>query len=179
LFGQSDAEVLVIAVERKAQVSLLRANVKMTIRPQPVGLPPKESLSGFDACRSANIDRSSAGFRQEVLETKEDRGRWLGGQSTRPIRSVVRQIPRLSWTRIANLFRSAERFSGSTHPEQFGFVPDPADRKFAALAAAATASLVTSDGGLLNVGERMAVPVLKPSEFVRRLQAPYEESELR
>src|SRR6266536_3364776 len=36
LFGQSDAEVLVVAVEREAQVGLLLANVKMTIRLQPV-----------------------------------------------------------------------------------------------------------------------------------------------
>jgi len=31
---------------------------------------------------------------------------------------------------------------GSTHPEAFGFVPDPADRKFAALADAVQAPLV-------------------------------------
>jgi putative PIN family toxin of toxin-antitoxin system len=95
------------------------------------------------------------------------------------VEHVIRQIPRLSWTRIANLFRSADRFGGSTHPEQFGFVPDAADRKFAALAAAANAPLVTSDGGLLNVRERMPVPVLKPSEFARWLQTPYKESDLR
>jgi predicted nucleic acid-binding protein len=111
---------------------------------------------------------------------RDGRLRMVWDDATRTeVEHVVRQIPRLSWTRVANLFRSADRFGGSTHPEQFVFVPDPADRKFAALAAAARASLVTSDGGLLNVGERMAVPVLKPSEFVRYLQAPYEESDLR
>jgi predicted nucleic acid-binding protein len=80
---------------------------------------------------------------------------------------VIRQIPRLSWTSMASLFRSEDRFGGSTNPEQFAFVPDPADRKFAALAVAADAPLVTSDAGLLNVGEQMSVPVLKPSEFAR------------
>ena len=54
----------------------------------------------------------------------------------------MRQIPRLSWSRIADLFRSEDRFGGSTHPEAFGFVPDPADRKFAALADAVQAPLV-------------------------------------
>src|SRR5207248_8963418 len=53
LFGQSDAKVLVVAVERKPEVSLLLVDVKMTIRPQPVGLSPKKSLSAFDARRSA------------------------------------------------------------------------------------------------------------------------------
>ena len=78
---------------------------------------------------------------------------------------------RLSWTRIADLFRAEDRFGGSTHPEAFGFVPDPADRKFAALADAVQAPLVTSDAGLLNAGGQMAVPVLKPSEFALRCGA--------
>jgi len=78
---------------------------------------------------------------------------------------IMRQIPRLSWARIADLFRSENRFGGLTHPEEFGFVPDPADRKFAALADAVQAPLVTSDAGLLNAAGQMAVPVLKPSEF--------------
>jgi len=84
---------------------------------------------------------------------------------------IMRQIPRLSWARIADLFRSENRFGGLTHPEQFGFVPDPADRKFAALADAAGVPLVTSDAGLLNAGGQMAVPVLKPNEFARRCGA--------
>src|SRR5437016_4448776 len=92
---------------------------------------------------------------------------------------VVFVNPRLSWARIANLFRSEDRFGGSTDPEAFGFVPDPADRKFAALADAVQVPLVTSDAGLLNAGGQMAVPVLKPSEFARRCGALYRESGLR
>jgi predicted nucleic acid-binding protein len=61
------------------------------------------------------------------------------------IEHVMRQIPRLSWTRIADLFRSEDRFSGSTHPKAFGIVPDPADRKFAALADAAQHTPVGRD----------------------------------
>ena len=87
------------------------------------------------------------------------------------VEHVIRQIPRLSWSRIADLFGRDDRFAGPTHPEQFTFVPDPADRKFAALADAAQAPLVTSDAGLLNAAGQMAVPVLKPSEFVRRYAA--------
>jgi predicted nucleic acid-binding protein len=85
------------------------------------------------------------------------------------IEQVMRQIPRLSWARVADLFRAEDRFGGSTQPEAFGFVPDPADRKFAALADAVRAPLITSDAGLLNAGGQMTVPVLKPSEFARRL----------
>src|SRR5262249_13457773 len=89
LFGQSDAEVLVIAVEREPEVGLLMTNVKVTIRPQPVGLPPQESLSGFDARRSADVDRPATRFRQEVLETKEGKGRRLDRRSTRLMQQVA------------------------------------------------------------------------------------------
>ena len=92
---------------------------------------------------------------------------------------VISQIPPLSWTRIADLFRVEDRFGGPTHPEAYGFVPDPADRKFAALAEAVQAPLVTSDAGLLNARGRMAVRVLKPSEFARRCGGLHTDSDLR
>jgi predicted nucleic acid-binding protein len=55
--------------------------------------------------------------------------------------------------------------------EQFDYVPDRADRKFAALAHAAGAALVTSDADLLQGTSRAEVPILTPSEFVRRWEA--------
>ena len=120
----------------------------------------------------------AAGFNQGshsarlVEAVRDGRLRMVWDDATHAeIEHVMRQIPRLSWTRIANLFRAEDRFGGSTHPEAFGFVPDPADRKFAALADAVQAPLVTSDAGLLNAGGQMAVPVLKPSEFARRCGA--------
>jgi len=80
-------------------VGLLLTNVKMTIRPQPVSLPSQKSLSGFDARRSADVDRSSTRFRQEVLETEEGKGRRLGRRSTRTLQQVVveEQHSRLFW----------------------------------------------------------------------------------
>src|SRR5256884_7712871 len=60
------------------------------------------------------------------------------------IEHVMRQIPRLSWTRIADLFRSEDRFGGSTPPEAFGFVLDPPHRKLAPPARARPAALGTS-----------------------------------
>jgi len=58
-------------------------------------------------------------------------------------------------------------------------VPDPADRKFAALAEAVEAPLVTSDAGLLNARGRMAVRVLEPSEFACRCRGLHRDSDLR
>src|SRR5205085_11952652 len=116
---------------------------------------------------------------QLVEAVREARLRMVWNDATHAeIEHVMRQIPRLSWARIADLFRSEDRFGGSTHPEAFGFVPDPADRKFAALADAVQAPLVTSDAGLLSAGGQMAVPVLKPGEFARRCGALNSESGL-
>jgi predicted nucleic acid-binding protein len=81
---------------------------------------------------------------------------------------ILRQIPRLAWAQFAPLFREEDQFQGETHPEEFDYVPDPADRKFAALADASTVPLVTSDMDLLQGRERASVPILTPAEFVSR-----------
>jgi len=70
-------------------VGLLLTNVKVTIRPQPVSLSSQESLSSFDARRSAYVDRSSARSGQEVLETKEGEGRRFDRRSIRPMQQVA------------------------------------------------------------------------------------------
>jgi predicted nucleic acid-binding protein len=138
----------------------------------------------LDGCHTAIVDAApgkvvldtnvfvAAGFNPAshsarlVAAVREGRLHMAWNDSTHAeIEHVIRQIPRLSWHRVADLFRSEDRFAGATNPQQFSFVPDPADRKFAALAEAVGAPLVTSDGGLLNAGAQMAVPVLKPSEF--------------
>jgi predicted nucleic acid-binding protein len=81
---------------------------------------------------------------------------------------ILRQIPRLSWERVAPLFREENQFHGETHPEAFDYVPDPADRKFAALADAAGVPLVTSDDDLLQGRDRARTPILRPAEFAQR-----------
>jgi uncharacterized protein len=99
-----------------------------------------------------------------VQAVRDGRLRMVWNHATRDeIEHVMRQIPRLSWPEIADLFRSEDLFDRPTHPEEFGFVRDPSDRKFAALAESAQAPLVTSDAGLLNSSRQMAVPVVKPS----------------
>ena len=63
-----------------------------------------------------------------------------------------------------------DKFEGTTQPQKFSFVPDPADRKLAAKADAARVPLVTSDGGLQMAAAQMKIPVLKPGEFQRRCE---------
>ena len=81
---------------------------------------------------------------------------------------IMRQIPPLEWERVADLFRPEMEFLGPVHPDSFVLVPDPEDRKFAALSAAAQTPLVTNDNHLLSLKHGIGVDVLTPRAFLAR-----------
>jgi len=83
---------------------------------------------------------------------------------------IVRAIPPLASTPLDELYRPEDRCDAPTDPTAFRFVPDPEDRKYLALAAAAGATLVTLDEHLLGTRDRAAVPVLRPDEYLRTLE---------
>lgn len=84
----------------------------------------------------------------------------------REIEHIVRKIPPLAHMPLAPLFRAEDRYRGETVPADFAYVPDPDDRKFAALAAAAGAVLVTVDDHLLAIRDRAPVPIVTPAEYM-------------
>ena len=86
----------------------------------------------------------------------------------RETRRVLEQIPPISWTPFADLFREANRHPGTVNPGWFGQVRDPTDRKFGALAYAADATLITQDEHLLEIRSNVGVPILTASEFDRQ-----------
>jgi predicted nucleic acid-binding protein len=81
---------------------------------------------------------------------------------------ILRQIPPLDWESVADLFRAESEFLGPVDPESFVFVPDPADRKFAALSVAAQTPLITNDNHLLAHKNSIGVDVLTPRAFLAR-----------
>jgi predicted nucleic acid-binding protein len=81
---------------------------------------------------------------------------------------IMRQIPHLDWERVADLFQAETKFLGPVDPESFVLVPDPGDRKFAALSVGAQTSLVTSDNHLLSHAHSIGVDVLTPRAFLAR-----------
>jgi predicted nucleic acid-binding protein len=83
----------------------------------------------------------------------------------REIRAILQQIPPLSWERRAELFPKQHRFTGEVDPQPFSWVPDPDDRKFAALAKAAHAVLVTNDAHLLAHRKQAGITIVTPDEF--------------
>jgi uncharacterized protein len=86
----------------------------------------------------------------------------------REIEHIVRKIPPLRARALDPLFRPEDHVTVPTHPERFAEIPDPDDRKFAALAEATGAVLISNDEHLLGHRDRMNLTVLTPSEFWRR-----------
>lgn len=91
-------------------------------------------------------------------------------QTRQETAQVVQKIPPLAWTDFEELFRAEGCFKGPTAPEAFDYVPDPDDRKFAALAGASNAPLVTLDDHLLGSSHRMKTLVLRPKDYLKRWQ---------
>lgn len=105
-----------------------------------------------------------------ILERVRD-GSWTmvwSRDTRRETAAVLAQIPPLSPSDAESAFLPEAEFTAETHPERFGFIEDPDDIKFAALAAASRAVLVTSDDHLLSQRHRMDVEVLTPGETVAR-----------
>lgn len=78
---------------------------------------------------------------------------------------IVGKIPPLRGLDLSDLYRPEGEHRGPTDPGAYGFIEDPADRPFAALAAAGGAVLVTNDDHLLSVAERLDCPVRTPGAF--------------
>ncbi|HHX64466.1 MAG TPA: PIN domain-containing protein [Chloroflexi bacterium] len=88
-------------------------------------------------------------------------------ETRRETEAVLWQIPPLSSDVFADLFRPEDEFTGRADPAAYPFVADEADRKFAALAVAAGAVLISADDHLLSVRHRLSVPVRTPVEWWR------------
>jgi len=100
---------------------------------------------------------------------REGRFRLIWNQPTRrETEMILRRIPRLDWRIAADLFRPEGEFTGPVDPGAFTAIADPDDRKFAALAAAANAPLVTNDRLVLAQRDRIGVDIGTPREFLAR-----------
>jgi uncharacterized protein len=83
----------------------------------------------------------------------------------REILHILRRIPPLAKHAVDDLFRPQDEYKSATYPEHFEIVPDPDDRKFAALAHAAGAILISRDDHLLQQREHLGITVLTAQEY--------------
>ena len=117
----------------------------------------------------------AAAFRPEsdsarvIAAIRQGRLRLIWHESTRrETERLLRRIPPVSWEAVADLFQERHRFTDDLHPGAYDSVPDPDDRKFAALAVVTGAILVSLDKHLLDAQCGDALVVLNPSAFLAR-----------
>jgi predicted nucleic acid-binding protein len=104
-----------------------------------------------------------------VDAVKRGQLRMVWNDATRQeIERIMRQIPPLRTRPVAELCHPADRVTVPTHPERFADIPDPDDRKFAALADAAGAIVISNDEHLLGYRGAPDLTVLTPAAFWRR-----------
>jgi putative PIN family toxin of toxin-antitoxin system len=121
----------------------------------------------------------AAGFRPDsasgriVQAVRSGALRMIWSEATRrEIEHVVRRIPPLRMTDLETLFDDADRIDDGLHPDRFSVVADPDDRKFAALAHAGAATLISNDDHLLSAAVPLGLEVLKPGDFLRTIGPP-------
>lgn len=85
----------------------------------------------------------------------------------REIEHIVHRIPPLEIRDLETLFVPANRIDAGLDPGRFSMVADPEDRKFAALAHAGGATLISNDDHLLSAARPAGIAVLSPGEFWR------------
>jgi predicted nucleic acid-binding protein len=81
-------------------------------------------------------------------------------------RYILQKIPPLRWEVFADLFDEPSRHDGAVTVAGFERIADPDDRKFAALAHAAHATLITSDDHLRQHAGVLPLRVVTPSQFL-------------
>lgn len=82
---------------------------------------------------------------------------------------VARTIPPLDGSDVASLFRAQDRVSPTPDEGGLGWVTDPSDRRFAALARCTGAVSVSNDGDLLGRRDETGFPVESPRDHRTRL----------
>ena len=82
-------------------------------------------------------------------------------------RALMRRIPPISFEAVEDLFEESHRETDRLDTSAFSTVPDPDDRKFAALAAFSGATLVTLDAHLLEAARGADYLACTPSAFLR------------
>ena len=115
---------------------------------------------------AAGFNRQSASARVlELVHSGQLRMMW-NERTRRETKHILEKIPHLDWDAAAVLFQDEDFIQTARSDSEFSQIPDPEDRKFAALAEAAVAVLVTNDNDLLNQRGQLEIEVIKPAEFI-------------
>ena len=79
-------------------------------------------------------------------------------------RAVFERIPPIHWEDFAELYCSENEWTQPMGLDGLACIVDPSDRKFAALAKASGAVVISQDGHLLDCRNQLPLDVLRPRE---------------
>jgi predicted nucleic acid-binding protein len=131
-----------------------------------VGVEPRKVILDTNILVAAGFKRGSAAA-LIIDAIRRDDWRMVWNNATRrEYEAVLRRIPPLDWEEFSVLFDPEGEFKGFTAPDLFGRIEDPEDRKFAALAAATGAIVISSDSHLLSCRDELPITVLTAREFL-------------
>jgi predicted nucleic acid-binding protein len=133
----------------------------------------KTSAAEYLDCTRKTIDNALQRVKRKVLQHQRSRqvldmvesGRWrlVWNQATRSeTRAVLEKIPPLDADELLRAFELHPEYTGQIDLGTADVVEDPSDRKFAALAVAAQAMLISLDDHLLAKAGALTVQVLRP-----------------
>jgi uncharacterized protein len=127
---------------------------------------PRKVILDTNILVAAGFKRGSAAARIVNAIRRGDCLMVWNDATRRENEAVLRRIPPLDWEEFSVLFGPEGEFKGVTTPGLFDRVEDPEDRKFAALASATGAIVVSSDSHLLSHRDELPITVLTAREFI-------------
>lgn len=132
---------------------------------EPEAPPPARVVLDTNVFVGAGFNPDSASA-ELVGAVREGALRMPWTRATRAeVERILTKIPPLSWHDVRELFREEDRIDGALSRDDLGWIPDPDDRIFAAVARSAGAVLVSSDAHLLAGRSRATFAILTPGEY--------------
>jgi uncharacterized protein len=132
----------------------------------PANAGPRKVILDTNILVAAGFKRGSGAARiVDAIRRGDCRMVW-NDSTRRENEAVLRRIPPLDWEEFSVLFAPEGEFSGVTAAGLFGRIEDPEDRKFAALAFATGAIVISSDAHLLSCRDELPITVLTAREFL-------------
>jgi len=127
---------------------------------------PEKVILDTNVLVAAGFKRGSSAA-QIVGAIRRGDFRLVWNQATRrENEAILRRIPHLDWEEFSDLFDPGGEYAGTTALHRFDRIEDPEDRKFAALAAATGAIVISSDAHLLSHRDELPITVLTAREFL-------------
>jgi uncharacterized protein len=131
-----------------------------------ISVEPRKVILDTNILVAAGFKRGSGAARIVNAVRRGDCRMVWNDATRRENEAVLRRIPPLDWEEFSVLFAPEGEFTGVTAPDLFDRVEDPEDRKFAALALATGAIVISSDAHLLSCRDELPVTVLTAREFL-------------